>query len=171
MQNIHFVLAFRRVPAFKKKHGILQGRCFQSHPWFMFSVFRWTEAFNYVCIMYVRYIFIPGHLHLFLVPDFYHKSTSVRHANHLRRILPRVLLGRKNLVLLSDNGPDWSSEFLEKYICTYICICIHTYVCTIQWRSSLFSIIIRMFIVHVFCVAMQGLGYILYAKQILRYVR
>lgn len=47
---------------------------------------------------------------LFIVADRYHKSTAVRHINHLSRILPKILGDRKTLILLADNGPDWSTE-------------------------------------------------------------
>lgn len=37
-----------------------------------------------------------------------HPSTSNRHINNLAKILPEELLGRKYLILLADNGPDWA---------------------------------------------------------------
>lgn len=49
-------------------------------------------------------------LDLFLVADRYHKSTSVRHINHLNKILPEILDGRTTLILLANNGTDWSTD-------------------------------------------------------------
>lgn len=37
-----------------------------------------------------------------------HPSTSNRHINNLAKILPKQLLGRKHLIILADNGPDWA---------------------------------------------------------------
>lgn len=51
---------------------------------------------------------ILGKLHLFLSADVLHPSTSNRHINNLAKILTRELGGRKHLVLLADNGPDWA---------------------------------------------------------------
>lgn len=48
-----------------------------------------------------------GKLHLALSADVLHSSTSNRHINNLATFLPRELAGRKYLILLADNGPDW----------------------------------------------------------------
>lgn len=54
----------------------------------------------------------PGDLHLFLVADYYHKSVSCRHANHLRIVLskPEILRYRRTVIILADNGPDWAGD-------------------------------------------------------------
>lgn len=49
-------------------------------------------------------------MHVYLVSDYYHRSTSVRHINHLFSLLPNRLRFRKTLIILADNGPDWSTE-------------------------------------------------------------
>lgn len=62
---------------------------------------------SYAC----EYGSIVGKLHLTLCADVLHQSTSNRHINNLIKILPKELLGRKHLILLADNGPDWGMGY------------------------------------------------------------
>lgn len=51
-----------------------------------------------------------GHLEVFVTIDRYVKSTSTRHINHLHEIFRKekmLTMGKKNLSLVADNGPDW----------------------------------------------------------------
>lgn len=82
--------------------------------------------------LYTLYTFISGPLHVFLAASYYHQSKAARHVNNLVRILPRMLAGRKNVILLSDNGPDWNGKacyilvgwdgFVLFLVCCYILI-------------------------------------------------
>lgn len=51
-----------------------------------------------------------GKLHLALCADVLHSSTSNRHINNLEKFLRKELAGRKHLILVVDNGPDWRME-------------------------------------------------------------
>lgn len=55
--------------------------------------------------------FILGKLHLALSAEVLHPSTSNRHINNMAKFLPSELLGRKHLILLADNGPDWALSY------------------------------------------------------------
>lgn len=77
-----------------------------------------------------------GPIHVFLAASYYHPSKSARHANNLLRILPEMLAGRKNLVILSDNGADWNGSFL-------LIVSAFVWLCIAEHRADLLVWLIR----------------------------